>query len=65
MIPNTAPFSVTGHPAITVPAGLADGLPTGLMLIGRHGSEATLLAAAQAFEQLTGGFPSALTAEVA
>jgi amidase len=65
MIPNTAPFSVTGHPAITVPAGLADGLPTGLMLIGRHGSEATLLAAAQAFEQLGGGFPSALTAEVA
>jgi Asp-tRNA(Asn)/Glu-tRNA(Gln) amidotransferase A subunit family amidase len=35
------------------------------MLIGRHGSEATLLAAAQAFEQLSGGFPSALTAEVA
>jgi len=65
MIPNTAPFSVTGHPAITVPAGLADGLPTGLMLVGKHGDEATLLTAARSFEQLAGGFPSALAAGVA
>jgi amidase len=34
MVGNTAPFDVTGHPACTVPAGLAGGLPAGLMIIG-------------------------------
>jgi amidase len=56
MIPNTAPFDVTGHPAINVPAGLVDGLPVGLMLVGRHWEEATLLRAARAHEQLAGGY---------
>lgn len=58
MIPNTAPFDVTGHPAINLPAGLVDGLPVGLMLIGRHWEEATVLRAARAHEELAGGYPS-------
>ena len=60
MIPNTAPFDVTGHPAINVPAGLIDGLPVGLMLIGRHWDEATMLRAARAHERLAGddGYPT-------
>ncbi|MEV0388911.1 amidase [Nonomuraea sp. NPDC050643] len=57
MIPNTCPFDVTGHPAISVPAGLVGGLPVGLMLVARHGGEATLLRAAAAYERLSGGFP--------
>ncbi|MGY4920432.1 amidase [Streptomyces sp. 900116325] len=57
-IPNTAPFNVTGHPAISVPAGTVDGLPVGMMLVGRHGAEATLLRAARAFERLVDGFPT-------
>ncbi|WP_308103441.1 amidase [Actinocorallia sp. API 0066] len=37
-------FNLSGHPAITVPAGFtADGLPVGLQLVARHGEEATLL----------------------
>jgi amidase len=52
MIPNTCPFDVTGHPALTVPCGTSDGLPIGLMLIGRHWDDATVLRAGHAFERL-------------
>jgi amidase len=58
MIANTAPFDVTGHPATSVPAGLVDGLPTGLMIVGRHLDDATCLRVAHAFEQCVGGFPA-------
>jgi amidase len=58
MIVNTAPFDVTGHPATSVPAGLAGGLPAGLMIVGRHFDDATCLRAARAFETAVGGFPS-------
>lgn len=51
MFANTAAFDATGHPALTVPCGLSDGLPVGLMLVGRHGDEATIYRAAHAFEQ--------------
>jgi amidase len=51
MIPNTAPFDVSGHPAMTVPCGLSDGLPIGMMLVGRRWDEPTVLRAARAFEQ--------------
>lgn len=50
MLANTCPFDLTGHPAISVPCGEADGKPVGLMLIGRHWDEATVLRAASAFE---------------
>ena len=36
MLANTAPFDATGHPAMSIPCGMGDGLPIGLMLIGRH-----------------------------
>ncbi len=48
---NTAPFNVTEHPAISVPCGEADGLPVGLMLVGRHFEEPALLQLAHAYEQ--------------
>ncbi|HLZ56423.1 MAG TPA: amidase [Ktedonosporobacter sp.] len=54
MIPNTCTFDVTGHPAMNVPCGLSQGLPVGMMLIGRRGEDATVLRAAHAFEQISG-----------
>jgi amidase len=50
MLSNTAPFDVTGNPAINVPCGTSDGLPIGMMLIGRRYDEGTVLCAAAAFE---------------
>jgi amidase len=50
MIPNTAPFDATGHPAMSLPCGMSDGLPVGLMLIGKHFDESTIYRAAAAFE---------------
>src|SRR5207249_3918146 len=58
MVPNTAPFDVSGHPATSVPAGLSGGLPVGLMIVGRHREDATCLRVAQAYETAAGGFPS-------
>jgi len=52
MLPNTCPFDVTGHPAMTIPCGLSQGLPIGLMLVGKHYNESTIYRAAHAFEQL-------------
>lgn len=50
ILPNTAPFDCTGHPAITMPCGLVDGLPAGLMLVAKSFDEATIYKAASAFE---------------
>lgn len=49
-IDNTCPFNLTHHPALTVPCGVADGCPIGMMLITRPFAEATLYAAAAAYE---------------
>ena len=52
MLANTAPFDMSGHPAISVPCGkTSEGLPVGLMLVGRRFDDATVLKAAHAFEQ--------------
>lgn len=48
---NCIPTNLTGHPALSLPCGLSEGLPVGLMLIGRHYDEATLYRAAHAFER--------------
>ena len=48
-------ISVTGLPAISVPAGFtADGRPVGLQLVGRRRGDWDLLALAHAFEAATG-----------
>ena len=51
MLPNTSPFDVTGHPAMSIPCGMSDGLPIGLQLVGRRYEESTIYRAAGAFEQ--------------
>ncbi|MSQ12172.1 MAG: amidase [Dehalococcoidia bacterium] len=49
--PFAFPFSVTGHPAASVPCGFTrDGLPIGLQVVGRLGDEVTLLRACAAYE---------------
>jgi amidase len=52
MLPNTAPFDVSGHPAMNVPCGMSAGLPVGMQLVGAHYNESTIYRAAHAFEQL-------------
>jgi amidase len=52
MLGNTCAFDVSGHPAMSVPCGMSQGLPIGMMLTARHFSESTIYRAAHAFEQL-------------
>jgi amidase len=49
---NTCAFNVTGFPALSVPCGVSDGLPVGMMLVGRYFEESTLLRVSSAFEKL-------------
>ena len=51
ILPNTAPFDCTHHPAMSVPCGLVDGLPVGMMLVGRMFDEETVYRGAAAFEK--------------
>ncbi|WP_226629203.1 amidase [Alloyangia pacifica] len=51
MVGITCPFDITHHPAMSVPCGLSEGLPVGMMLVGRHFDEETIYRAAHAFEQ--------------
>ena len=54
----TYPFNVVGFPALAIPAGLADGLPVGVQLVGRPFDEARLLRIAEAYEAKFGAFPA-------
>jgi amidase len=48
---NTCQFDISGHPAMSVPCGLRDGLPVGMMLVARHFNEPAIYRAAHAFER--------------
>jgi aspartyl-tRNA(Asn)/glutamyl-tRNA(Gln) amidotransferase subunit A len=50
----TAPFNLTGHPALSVPGGMSrEGIPIGLQFVGRRAGEPDLLRMAYAYEQAT------------
>ena len=51
---QTIPFNVTGHPAMSVPVGLADSeLPISVQIVGRPFDEAMVFRIGQAIEQLS------------
>lgn len=48
-------ITITGHPAISVPAGFTpEGLPVGIQIVGRYRDDFGVLQLAHAFEQATG-----------
>jgi aspartyl-tRNA(Asn)/glutamyl-tRNA(Gln) amidotransferase subunit A len=51
---NTNPANVTGHPAISVPAGVlgSNGLPFGIQFLGPRYRDAQLLRLASAWERI-------------
>ncbi|GGO08224.1 amidase [Microbispora rosea subsp. aerata] len=48
---NNCVFNLTGHPALSVPCGFVDGLPVGMLLVGRPGADARLVRVAAEFEE--------------
>jgi amidase len=46
--------AIAGYPSLTVPAGLAGGLPVGLTLVGRRNQDGLLLQIARAYERAAG-----------
>jgi Asp-tRNA(Asn)/Glu-tRNA(Gln) amidotransferase A subunit family amidase len=52
--PFSVPFNVSGHPALSLPVGLVDGLPVGLQLVAPRGADHALLDVAAAIEEALG-----------
>jgi len=52
MVANTTPFDVTGHPALTINAGFSRGLPVGVMFLGKHFDEKSILRVAKVWENI-------------
>ena len=48
MTANCRPFNLSGHPAIALPIGEANGSPVSLQLVGRRGGDEALCALARA-----------------
>lgn len=59
---NTAFANLTGHPVLGMPAGLDEGLPVGIQLVGRRGGDLELIAAGA---RLEGALPVGLPARLA
>lgn len=58
MMRFTVAFNVTSYPGMSVPSGLdADGLPTGLQVVGRPGADSDVVALAQRIEEALGTLP--------
>ena len=49
----TIPVNIAGIPAMSLPAGLVDGLPIGMQIIGKPLAEETILRVAYAYENAT------------
>ena len=53
MSKNLHPFNVSGHPAISVNAGFVDGLPCGIMVVGKMFDEVTVLQVERHIENIS------------
>ncbi|UQX87808.1 amidase family protein [Jatrophihabitans telluris] len=51
-LPTSSPAAVSGCPSLSLPAGLIDGLPVGVLLMARVGEDARLLSIGQQLEAL-------------
>jgi aspartyl-tRNA(Asn)/glutamyl-tRNA(Gln) amidotransferase subunit A len=59
LVRNTSPFNMTGHPAVTIPAGTTtSGAPIGFQLTGQAFGDYRLLAIAELVESLVGFDPT-------
>jgi amidase len=58
VLANTYPTDMTGHPALTIPAAEAAGLPVGVMLVGRRFDDARLVGLARSYERAHGWLPA-------
>ncbi len=52
MLRNTVTADLTGHPSISIPCGIHDGLPIGLMLTAGQLKDDVLISASAAFEKI-------------
>jgi amidase len=59
VLANTYPTDMTGHPALSIPLAETEGLPVGVMLVGRHGEDAHVLGIASTVERALGWRPDA------
>ncbi len=59
---HTQMFNWLGWPTVSVPCGFVDGLPVGLQIIGKPGSEAAIMRAANAFQRSQPELPRPLVA---
>ena len=53
---TTSIAAISGYPSVTVPGGQIKGLPVGIAIVGRPGSEDKLVKIAAAFEAARGDF---------
>jgi amidase len=59
VLANTYPTDLTGHPALTLPLAEVEGLPVGVMLVGRRFGDDRLLALGRTAERDLGRRPDA------
>jgi amidase len=53
----TAAFNATGHPVVSLPAGMVGGLPIGIQIVGHRGGDRRLLRIAALIERQLGPAP--------